>query len=264
MRIHPFTLSGHGKAPFRCIGMRENWFEMPGFGRKPGGSCDHCGTGILYEFEIVSSDGHKFVVGSTCVEKTDREYGEKTAGFREVRLQFAREKREKKASVRKAEREAAWAARQAQWAAERAAAGAIWREKNKALYDRILDEPDTEFLVSMRKTIEQWGSLTEGQQRAVERCFASKDARAASTWVGEVGKRVVLELTVERVLDWSYGSYPKIWRFCNICKDPAGNVVKYIGSNRLQNGKYKVTVKEWSEYKGCRETIVARPAEVMA
>jgi hypothetical protein len=39
--MHPFERSGLGKAPFRCVTVRENWYAPPGFpeARKPGGCC---------------------------------------------------------------------------------------------------------------------------------------------------------------------------------------------------------------------------------
>lgn len=71
--IHAFELAGLGKAPFRCVGARENWFTIPGCpeATKPGGTCDYCSTGIAYEYVIRSADGREFVVGCDCVLKTD-------------------------------------------------------------------------------------------------------------------------------------------------------------------------------------------------
>lgn len=37
---------------------------------QPMGTCQYCGTGIAICCEIESADGRRFVVGSTCVEKT--------------------------------------------------------------------------------------------------------------------------------------------------------------------------------------------------
>lgn len=72
-KIHVFEVKGLGKAPFRCVGIRENWFVIPGVpgSKKPGGTCNYCHTGIAYEFQILSADGKRFVVGCDCVNKTD-------------------------------------------------------------------------------------------------------------------------------------------------------------------------------------------------
>lgn len=68
---HVFTRSGLGAAPFRFLKMFEKTYQAhPDAPRQPGGSCAHCGTAITIHCEIQSADGRKFVVGSTCVEKT--------------------------------------------------------------------------------------------------------------------------------------------------------------------------------------------------
>jgi hypothetical protein len=69
---HPFEAAGLGKAPFRLVGVTENVYRHPGGTCQPGGTCDYCSTGILYEFRIRSADGRTFVVGSDCVLKIDR------------------------------------------------------------------------------------------------------------------------------------------------------------------------------------------------
>lgn len=66
--VHKFEAAGLGKGPFRYVGIRENHFTYPG-GSKPGGSCDYCGTGILYECWVRSADGREFKVGTDCILK---------------------------------------------------------------------------------------------------------------------------------------------------------------------------------------------------
>lgn len=67
---HKFELAGLGAAPYKFLGVRENIF-VSGCGtvRKPGGSCDYCGTGIQFEFHIKSADGKLSKVGCNCIEK---------------------------------------------------------------------------------------------------------------------------------------------------------------------------------------------------
>ena len=67
-REHVF--SHLGPAPYRYTGCTENRFVVSGFGSKPGGCCDHCGTGILYEFHFEAANGRTFKVGSSCVTKS--------------------------------------------------------------------------------------------------------------------------------------------------------------------------------------------------
>ena len=80
-KIHPFTKSGLGEAPFRFVGMTEQrgpikvtdpktgvTFECGSPGQ-PMGSCDHCGTGIAFCYAIESADGKRSVVGCDCILK---------------------------------------------------------------------------------------------------------------------------------------------------------------------------------------------------
>lgn len=77
--VHPFEKSCLGQAPFRIVecdmptstGLRVVG-EVGGatLMSKPGGTCAHCGTAILYRFRIASADGRFFWVGSDCVRKT--------------------------------------------------------------------------------------------------------------------------------------------------------------------------------------------------
>src|SRR5262245_32855473 len=69
---HPFERAGLGKAPFRFVTHRENWYSACQGHRQPGGTCDYCLNGIANEFVIRSVDGREFVVGSDCVMKLDR------------------------------------------------------------------------------------------------------------------------------------------------------------------------------------------------
>jgi len=58
-RIHVFEKAGLGKAPFKYIGASQL-----------GSSCQFCGTGILYQFWVRSTDGKEFYVGSECIYKS--------------------------------------------------------------------------------------------------------------------------------------------------------------------------------------------------
>lgn len=163
-----------------------------------------------------------------------------------------------------ARREAERAEREAQWRAERAERYShqptdLERDWLNANVRADEDGEPTGFAASLAQTIRREGGLTEGQLKALRAIVERDFAKANSRHVGEPGQRSTLTLTVDRVLDWSYGSYPTIRRYCNICRDEAGNVIKYIGSNVLTDGPYKVTVKEHVEYRGEKQTIVQRP-----
>lgn len=68
---HRFELAGLGVAPFRVAGFEIRTYQAcHGAPVQVGGSCDYCGTGIKNTYLIDSSDGRRFVVGSSCVRKT--------------------------------------------------------------------------------------------------------------------------------------------------------------------------------------------------
>jgi hypothetical protein len=82
---HPFEKAGLGKAPFRYVGidaqdlmygqaiLNRAEYEKTGIAvtTKPGGSCAYCGNYIVNMYNVLSSDGRKFHVGSECVNKTN-------------------------------------------------------------------------------------------------------------------------------------------------------------------------------------------------
>lgn len=130
------------------------------------------------------------------------------------------------------------------------------------------DQGEPNFAGSVLQAFYKWGSLTDGQLRAVEDIIVKERERLErakrSRHLGAVKDRVTVTLTVEHVLDWSYGSYPTIYRYCNLCRDEHGNRVKYVGSKVLEDGAYKATIKELGEYKGELETTIERPKAVQA
>jgi len=72
--LHVFERRGLGKAPFRVYDFVTITYQAcPGAPVQPGGTCDYCGTGIMYACLIQSSDGKRFKVGCDCVRKTGDE-----------------------------------------------------------------------------------------------------------------------------------------------------------------------------------------------
>jgi hypothetical protein len=101
---HPFEASGLGKAPFRFVGVFEKAIQYPDGTSQASGTCQHCGNGIRYCFEIEASDGKHSIVGSSCINKTDttRLVAIVESEVRKLRNEKARARREAK---RKAERQ---------------------------------------------------------------------------------------------------------------------------------------------------------------
>ncbi len=104
-------------------------------------------------------------------------------------------------------------------------------------------------------------SIVSAHQREQSRLAVHERAKAVSQHIGEVGKRLTLDLTVERIIsvDGQYGT-----THIHMFRDTAGNVVKWFASREcLSEGKtysLKATIKNHGEYKGIAETIVTRAA----
>lgn len=254
--LHPFERAGLGRAPFRCTAVRTNWFEMPGFGRKPGGCCDYCYTGILYEYVIESSDGKAFVVGSDCVRRT----GASVEGFREARLRLARDKRETK-------RREKFAERQARWAKEREERAAVFNSANAEIVAWLdAARAGNYFLEQLWGNLQRWGSLTERQTLALygarDRAERQKRDRELSQHVGTVGKRIEGTFEVIATKSWesSYG-WPRKMVYWTLLRF-GDNLCTYKGNFLGQRGdkiRAKFTVKEHEVYGGARQTKLSRP-----
>lgn len=135
------------------------------------------------------------------------------------------------------------------------------------------------FTDSLLDAYDNYGKLTEKQcnallayvekQKVREVEFAAKREaeKGNSAFIGEIGQRVELTLTVLAViaLDTYYGTL-----FINILKDEAGNKVVYKGNGFLETKKgvikVKATVKAHDVREGEKQTIIARPKvlEVLA
>jgi hypothetical protein len=121
----------------------------------------------------------------------------------------------------------------------------------------------------------QWASWNEAQATAVyaawERAKARDAARAASTWVGEVGQRLALTVTVERQNVFyrrSFSGYGEEAVYVTTMRTAEGNAI-VVKSPRFtaEEGAtlaLSATVKEHSEYRGERQTLVIRPAVKVA
>ena len=133
-----------------------------------------------------------------------------------------------------------------------------------------------EFLIGLRTQLVEYGKLSpkqtqivrdalaKAEQFAAQRVADLAEKRAADTTkahVGTVGERIVLDLTVEKVLsfDTQFGVV-----YINLCRDAEGNVVVYKGSNRWDVGaiKVKATIKAHDKRDGVPQTLISRPNQV--
>lgn len=265
---HPFEKTGLGKAPFSCTHVTENVFALPDGTTKAGGCCDYCGTGIRWEFWIKGSvaGARQFKVGCDCVAKT----GWGIEGFEKVRAAHTRARRQAGAQSRRAARQAQVAAERAQRQADRLEATQAWRDANSAVVARLTAyEGTNSFVRDMALNLANWGNLSQRQLEAVESCFAVIDrteaARANSQHVGNVGDKVTLTITVERiiVLESQFGT-----TFITLARDEQGNTIFYKGrvdiGSKGDTSTIKASIKDHTEYSGVKQTVIQRPKLIEA
>lgn len=106
--LHPFERAGLGVAPFTYDGVTQNVFvAFQGDPGKPGGTCDYCGTGIMFEFHVRDRDGKKFKVGCDCAGKLARTDNERRdpviAAIDRDRRKMERDKRHTRESAKRVE-----------------------------------------------------------------------------------------------------------------------------------------------------------------
>jgi len=130
-----------GPAPYDFQGVTQNLFTIAGCpeASKPGGTCDHCGTGILWEFHLVAADGRAFKVGSSCITKSG------DAGLRHAVTDHQRAQRAR----REATRRAAQAARRAQAQTPSASVAALIRMTTMELHAAERAVADAERAVAL-------------------------------------------------------------------------------------------------------------------
>lgn len=261
---HPFEKAGLGKAPFSCTGVSENVWDNGDGTTKAGGVCDYCGTGIRWEFWIKGSiaGAKQFKVGCDCVAKT----GWGIDRFLEVRAEHTRARRQAGVAKRLETRKAQIEAERAKRDSERLVATQAWREANSALVARLEAYKGTNtFLLSSNSNLAYWGKLSERQVEAVESCFAVIDrqeaARANSQYIGAVGDKVTLTITVEHIIVLRSEFYGN--NYITIARDEQGNAITYKGKTNIglkgETTTIKASVKEHSEYKGVKQTAIQRP-----
>lgn len=185
-------------------------------------------------------------------------------------------------ATRHAKAAAKAAERQAKAEADRAAflaANAEWLAKAAPFAGR------SDFVADILRTIDRAGTITDGQRggvdAAIAKMIAADQVRAASNWLGQLGERVEFTATVERASYLGRDHYGNS-RFAITLRTDAGNAVTYFGrpdwldatvtragwnadDYEVRTGNrvtLKATVKEHSEFRGQKQTVIARPKEV--
>ena len=131
-----------------------------------------------------------------------------------------------------------------------------------------------QFYAKMGASLNEWGRLSPGQERAVlamiekaqnriaEREAAKAKEQATCEHVGTVGERITLEgtITFSTSYDTAYGT-----TYVTGIKDAAGNIYIQKGvplGQRGDNVWIKATVKEHAVRDGVKQTIISRPKHI--
>lgn len=151
------------------------------------------------------------------------------------------------------------------------------------------------FLLQMRQNFEDYGKLSDKQVAAVRRIKAKRAERRAERevqraeeiktkgHVGEIKERRDFVLTLKFKTGFEY--QPQFWgdtgyKDILIFQDADGNEYKYVGLSiplmiikdggrhltEVQIGdqfSFRATIKAHDNYKGCPQTVLARPANVI-
>lgn len=228
------------------------------------GTCDHCGAWFKFGMVYRHTTGAACVVGHTCAAKSMSVPDRYTLVLKRARAKV-------EAALQNAKMKALALA-------QAATLGFEW------LY--TVEHADR-ILMDIAAKGRQWGGLTVRQIELVQRIHsgaAAEDAKArekaaqdradarraeqaASNYMGEVGKPLTIDC---EILAQTERTYTDVWPsrtvYWHLMKDTAGNFVTYRGSNSLGHRGDRVagtfTVKAHEEYKGAKQTSVARPRKL--
>lgn len=107
----------------------------------------------------------------------------------------------------------------------------------------------------------EWQGAQELKEKLIENL---RPKVSASEWQGEVGSRLDLRLHVDRIFKSDYASWGKT-SYMFLMSDAAGNKYKWSTSKWYNEGEdihIRATVKEHSEYKGEKQTVLTRGTDV--
>lgn len=229
------------------------------------GTCDHCGAWFKFGMVYRHTSGVCCVVGNTCADKT-------MSVDSRMALILKRAKAKADAAIQNAKNKAA-ALAQAQ------AGGFEW------LY--TVEHADR-ILIDIAAKGRQYGSLTPRQiefikrihsgeaaadaqareKAAQERADARRAEKAASNYMGEVGKPLTVTAEVITTSERTYNdTWPPRTVYWHLMKTAEGNFVTYRGSNNIGQRGDKLTgtftVKAHEEYQGTKQTALQRPRKLI-
>ena len=224
------------------------------------GSCHICGAAAMYVAKYHHRPSNTYIVtGMDCAEKMD--FGG-TGAFRKFRTQVSHERKIYKGKALAKEVLAllglsdAWkyyengAFQEGKWGREESIIQSIVAKQVR--YNGMTEKQAD----LVRKLL---GDIADRPRKEAERAAQRVAEVAASDWIGQVGERLVLDLTVSYTTNFEtqFGIM-----HVHSMRDDKGNVVVYKGGRIADKGqriRIKATVKEHGTYKDLRQTIVSRP-----
>jgi len=264
---HEFEKAGLGQYPYVFRGIQEKKFQaVPGDKDcpiQPGSSCDYCGTAIMYEFWLESADGKRFKVGCDCVCRTNSDPALKAQAKAEQK-RIAKENRVNKAIARRN-------IQRAKWQEEKKAAQENFVKDNAELIENLQKYSETNyFLKNLLFNFNKYGSLTEKQVSAAVIAIDKMKMelnKKPSEHVGNIDQRTTFTLTVKNVIPFEgidYYTRRPCTQYITILEDESYNVFVYKSFLEKKGTVLEVTatVKDHTEYKGVKQTIIQRPKVV--
>lgn len=109
----------------------------------------------------------------------------------------------------------------------------------------------------------QWKDINDVKPLWTETTRAAEES--TSEWQGDIGSRLTLTLHIDRVFQHTFyrnmGYYGSEVSYMYLMSDAAGNQYKWSTSKEYEEDStvtFKATVKEHSEYKGIKQTVLTR------
>ena len=243
--------------------MREVAKGRMGFSRLK--TCGRCGG-------AGGSEAWRFT-GWTCFDCG----GKGSLGYETVKLYTGAEliklnaTREKKRAKKEAARMAKIAAAEAEAAAKLAG---FMAEHGELVLKAKACAGKSGFVSDLVEKLEKYGSWSEKQIAAVAKTVAeiteNEIKAAASSWIGKVAERMEMPVTVERVASYVRPSFSgrgmeTVWIVS--MRTPEGNAIvvkspSFYGHKKGESFTLRATVKEHSEYRGEKQTVMMRPAVI--
>lgn len=228
-KVHPFEAAGLGIAPFAMISytlkqgpiVREDGTQI-GCPGQPMGTCEYCGQGIAHCYQIRSSDGKTFIVGSDCAEKVDPEYRKEAKTFRG---DYEARKYRLEARIR----------HEAQLQAQRAKNGGLTDSELQARREKEAEEARKSKLDAMRDGLAKAFPVGKRVELQVRKVFSTSDLGSYGTW----------HLSKLEIVGGEFDGLPVTY-------------FNSIGLAKGEEGTIRGTIKEIGEYKGEPQIVIQR------